>query len=142
MAAAARMHFAVNELNAAIAAATTLAAAWRGEAARVQLEVQHTAATTMQAAARRHIAVRDLAPAVAAAMPLAAASLYNFEARKSAPSLGRRAAPTSLGQRAAPQALGANSSVNSNAIEVLVGVGPAAVWVSLAKLSSLVAVLQ
>lgn len=39
-------------------------------------------------------------------------------------------------------ALGANSSVNSNAIEVLVGVGPAAVWVSLAKLSSLVAVLQ
>ena len=43
-------------------------------------------------------------------MPLAAASLYNFEARKSAPALGRRAAPTSLGQRAAPQALGANSS--------------------------------
>ena len=35
MAAAARMHFAVNELNAAVAAATTLAAAWRGEAARV-----------------------------------------------------------------------------------------------------------
>ena len=43
-------------------------------------------------------------------MPLAAASLYNFEARKRAPALGRRAAPTSLGQRAAPQALGANTS--------------------------------
>ena len=43
-------------------------------------------------------------------MPLAAASLYNFEARKSKPALGRRAAPTSLAQRAAPQALGANSS--------------------------------
>ena len=43
-------------------------------------------------------------------MPLAAASLYNFEARKSAPALGRRAAPTSLGQRAAPQALGSNTS--------------------------------
>ena len=39
---------AVNELNVAIAAATTVAAAWRGEAARVQLEVQHNAATTMQ----------------------------------------------------------------------------------------------
>jgi hypothetical protein len=38
-------------------------------------------------------------------------------------------------------ALGANSSVNSNTIEVLVGFGPLACWWSLAKLSSLVAAL-
>ena len=34
-------------------------------------------------------------------------------------------------------ALGANSSVNSNTIEVLVGVGPLACWVPLARLTSL-----
>ena len=74
MAAAARMHFAVNELNAAIAAATTLAAAWRGEAARVQLEVQHTAATTMQAAARALPCRRNLATSITAATTMAAAA--------------------------------------------------------------------